>query len=233
MNELNTIYIYGDSIMKATSPDENMKYHFHIGEYLEKFAQLPVTIVNRSKFGAYAEKGLSIVDSDIDKGMKCDIALIEYGGNDCNFDWAAIAEDPEGNHEPKTLPERFVFLMKTMIEKLVSNGVKPVMMTLPPIDSQKYFKFITSRGINGDNILKWLGDLSTIYRYQEMYSNAVERLAYQMGILCIDMRSYMLPNRNFNQLISADGIHPSQDGYRLIFDKLFDILKADIYPKNG
>ena len=225
MAEQNTIYVYGDSIMKATSPDADLKYHFHISDYLEKFSKLPVKIVNRAKFGAYAEKGLSIVESDMKKGVKCDIALLEYGGNDCNFDWAAIAEDPDGHHDPKTLLDNFVSLMKTMAEKLISNGIKPVMMTLPPIDSQRYFRFITRNGENGDNILKWLGDVNRIYRYQEMYSNAVEKLAYNMGVTCIDMRSYILPDPRFKDLISEDGIHPSKAGYELIFDKLYEILQ--------
>lgn len=228
MSEPNTIYVYGDSIMKATSPDANLKYHFHISDYLEKFSKLPVKIVNRAKFGAHAEKGLSIIESDINKGLKCDIALLEYGGNDCNFDWPAIAEDPDGHHDPKTLLDNFVSLMKTMAEKLMSNGVKPVMMTLPPIDSQRYFRFITRNGENGDNILKWLGDVNRIYRYQEMYSNAVEKLAYNMGVACIDVRSCILPDPHFKDLISEDGIHPSEAGYELIFNKLYEILQDNL-----
>ena len=61
---MNNIYVYGDSIMKATLPDENMKYRFHIDEYMTEFNRLPVNIVNRAKFGAYADKGLSILEKD-------------------------------------------------------------------------------------------------------------------------------------------------------------------------
>lgn len=228
MTGQNTIYVYGDSIMKATAPDENMRYHFHIGEYLEKFAKLPVKIVNRAKFGAYAEKGLAILNSDIEKGMKCDAALIEYGGNDCNFNWAEIAENPGGHHDPKTLLDSFIGYMRTMIEKLRANNVKPVIMTLPPIDPQRYFKYITRNGINGDNILKWLGDVNTIYRYQEMYSNAALKLANDLDVMCIDMRSFILPNRDFSKLISEDGIHPSLAGYELIFGKLYEVLQNSL-----
>ena len=37
MSDFGTIYVYGDSIMKATCPDEDMRYHFHIDEFLKGF----------------------------------------------------------------------------------------------------------------------------------------------------------------------------------------------------
>lgn len=220
---MNNIYVYGDSIMKATLPDMNMRYHFHISEYLERFSALPVNIVNRAKFGAYADKGLAIMESDLKKGIDCDIALVEYGGNDCNFDWAAIAENPEGHHDPKTILDRFIMLMTDMVTKLKEKEITPVMMTLPPIDSEKYFECITRDGKSRENILQWLGSVDTIYKYQEMYSNAIAELAKKLGAFCIDMRSYLLPYGT-EELVSADGIHPSERGYELIFGRLYDIL---------
>ena len=224
---MNNIYVYGDSIMKATIPDENMKYHFFANEYMEKFLKLPVSIVNRAKFGAYAEKGLAIIEKDLAKGVDCDIALVEFGGNDCNFDWSAIAVSPEAQHDPKTLPEKFIETMTKIISRLRENGIRPVMMTLPPVDAQRYFNFITRDGKNGENILKWLGDVEIISRYQKMYSDAVSKLASHLQVFCIDIRGY-LSEYSLSEIISADGIHPSSKGYKLIFDRLYEVLAQHI-----
>ena len=221
---MSKIYVYGDSIMKATLPDEKMKYHFHIAEYMEPFSSLPVDIVNRAKFGACADKGLAILENDIKKGIECDIALVEFGGNDCNFNWNEIAERPDEHHDPKTILSTFLETMTSIIEKLRSLGIKPVMMTLPPISSEKYFQCIARDENSKGNILRWLGDVEVIYNYQEMYSDAVAELAHKLGVFCVDVREYLLGYRILD-LVSADGIHPSAIGYNLIFEKLFETLK--------
>ena len=221
---MKNIYIYGDSIMKATLPDANMKYRFHISDYLNRFSALPVNIVNRSKFGAYVDKGLAIVESDIKKQVDCDVALIVYGGNDCNFDWAAIANNPNEKHLPKTVLDKFLSTMTDIVTKLRNRGVVPVMMTLPPVHAARYFECITRDGKCGENILSWLGDVEFIFRYQEMYSNAIAELAKKLKVLCIDMRSY-LSTYSVAEIVSADGIHPSERGYELIFAKLYECFK--------
>ena len=98
------------------------------------------------------------------------------------------------------------------------------MMTLPPIDAEKYFKFITRNGNSGENILRWLGSVDVISKYQEMYSNAVLELSKKLEVFCIDMREY-LSRYSLSNLVSADGIHPSEYGYNLIFGRLYEILE--------
>lgn len=228
MSDFGTIYVYGDSIMKATCPDEDMRYHFHIDEFLKGFKELPVKIINRAKFGASIEKGNAILDRDLEQGLQCKYALVEYGGNDCNFNWQEVAENPDGEHLPKTCLDRFVSVLDGMVKKIKGTGATPVLMTLPPIDSEKYLGYITRNGISRDNIVKWLGDVDRIYRYQEYYSNAILNYAMSSGNPVIDMRSEILPRKDFKSLISKDGIHPSEKGYRIIFEKLFDVLKKQI-----
>ena len=103
-----------------------------------------------------------------------------------------------------------------------------MLMTLPPIDSEKYLAYITRNGISRGNIVKWLGDVEMIYRFQEYYSNAILNYAVTSGSPVIDMRSELLPRHDFKSLISKDGIHPSQKGYKIIFEKLFNVLKNQI-----
>ena len=100
------IYIYGDSLLKATVPDGDFHYHFHINEVMQRYQTKLVEVVNRSKMGATIRKGLSLVRHDLDRGLEARYALVSYGGNDSDFDWAAIDADPEADHRPNTeLPE--------------------------------------------------------------------------------------------------------------------------------
>ena len=88
------IYIYGDSLLKATVPDGDFHYHFHINEVMQRYQTKLVEVVNRSKMGATIRKGLSLVRHDLDRGLEARYALVSYGGNDSDYDWAAIAADP-------------------------------------------------------------------------------------------------------------------------------------------
>lgn len=59
------IYIYGDSLLKATVPDGDFHYHFHINEVMQRYQTKLVEVVNRSKMGATIRKGLSLVRHDL------------------------------------------------------------------------------------------------------------------------------------------------------------------------
>ena len=105
-----------------------------------------------------------------------------------------------------------------MVKALRQNGIKPILVNLPPIHSGKYFNWITRTGLSKEKILSWLGgDIQLIYRHQELYSNVVTRIAIQTKTLLIDVRSYFLDTHNYSQLLCDDGIHPSESGHKLIY----------------
>ena len=157
-------FIYGDSLLKATVPDEDMHYRFHLPEVMAQ----------------YPTDRLELVEHDVQRGMDARWALVAYGGNDSDFDWEAIAAAPEQEHLPHTVLPEFIEKLRCAVQELASAGVQPVLMTLPPIDGQRYFQFI-SRRADGGSILRWLGDVGRIYRHQELYSDTVTELAYAGG----------------------------------------------------
>lgn len=212
-------YIYGDSLLKATVPDEEMRYHFHLPEVMAQYPTDRLEVVNRAKMGATVTKGLSLVEHDAARGIDARWALVAYGGNDSDFDWPAIAAAPEEEHLPHTVLPEFVEKLRCVVKILCDAGVQPVLMTLPPIDSVRYFNFISRRS-DGQRILGWLGDVGRIYRHQEMYSDAVAALAMGEGLPLIDVRRQFLPLRDLPRLIAADGIHLTMPGYRQLFDTL-------------
>ena len=212
-------YIYGDSLLKATVPDEEMHYHFHLPEVMAQYPSDRLEVGNRAKMGATVTKGLSLVAHDAARGIDARWALVAYGGNDSDFDWEAIAAAPEQEHLPHTVLPEFIEKLRCAVQELASAGVQPVLMTLPPIDGQRYFQFI-SRRADGGSILRWLGDVGRIYRHQELYSDAVAALAMTEGLPLIDVRRQFLPMRDLPRYIAADGIHLTMTGYRCLFDTL-------------
>lgn len=151
------IYIYGDSLLKATVPDVDFHYHFHINEVMQRYQTKLVEVVNRSKMGATIRKGLSLVRHDLDRGLEARYALVSYGGNDSDYDWAAIDADPGADHRPNTELPVFADTLHETLDALRQGGVQPVMMTLPPIDGERYLDFLCRDNLRRDRILDWAG----------------------------------------------------------------------------
>ena len=41
-------YVYGDSLLKATVPDEQFHYHFHLPEVMERYSGRQTEVVSRA-----------------------------------------------------------------------------------------------------------------------------------------------------------------------------------------
>lgn len=222
------IYIYGDSLLKATVPDGDFHYRFHINEVMQRYQTKLVEVVNRSKMGATIRKGLSLVRHDLDRGLEARYALVSYGGNDSDFDWAAIDADPEADHRPNTELPVFADTLHETLDALRQGGVQPVMMTLPPIDGERYLSFLCRDNLRRDRILDWLGEPQMIYRHQELYADTAAEIALRENIPLIPVRQTFLRNHRLSQLIAADGIHLTMGGYEQLFDTLADWVKHNI-----
>lgn len=219
------VYIYGDSLLKATVPDREMKYHFHLPEIMERYPADRVQVINRAKMGATVSKGLSLAEHDVARGLEAEYALVCYGGNDSDYDWTAIAADPAGNHQPRTRRQDFRQALGDMLKLFRQRGVQPVLMSLPPIDPRRYLSFICRDGLDRGAIMRWLGDEEMIYRHQELYSDTVMEVAYANGVPLIPVRQAFLEDHHMNDLLSIDGIHMTMEGYCKLFDTLADWLR--------
>lgn len=218
-------YVYGDSLLKATVPDEQFRYHFHLPEIMQRYALGHTQVVNRAKMGATVRKGRSLLQHDLERGMQADYALVAYGGNDSDYDWDAVQAAPEGEHHPRTELPEFRETMRSMLQQLRLQGVQPVLMTLPPIDAQRYLDFLCRDGRSCERIMRWLGDTQMIYRHQELYSDTVAKLAYETGTPLIPVRECFLDDHRLSGLIASDGIHLTVEGYGRLFDTLADWLR--------
>ena len=218
--------IYGDSIMKGTVMDPSCRYHARADELLKGLmAKFNIRFENRARFGSTVEKGLAAVRRDLEsKPLECEYAVVEFGGNDCNFKWNEVADDPEREHLPFTTRDAFVDLYTEAVISLQKRNIKTVLMTLPPIDAEKYLSFIAKSGSDPNRILKWLGDTQMIYRFHESYSNLVVKIAKATRSYIVDVRSYFLDKHNYRELICDDGLHPTEAGYGLIIKAFEDFV---------
>ncbi len=211
---MKTWMIFGDSVMKGVIYD-GRAYHLCRDHKLDFLAQEQVQVRNYAKMGASIELTLSLMRPRMDSDLSDATVMIGCGGNDCDYDWQAISDDPDGAHQPKTSPDDFITAYRSAIRLVQDHGARAALVTLLPLDAERYLDHI-SRGRSRENILRWLGDVDHLYRWQEYYSALVCHLARAFGCPLIDIRSEFLRRGDFRALISPDGIHPTQAGYDLI-----------------
>lgn len=209
------VCVFGDSIGRGVVLPDEGRYKILKPEELGVKKE-ECEIKNYSIFGCTVQRALPVVEKHVEELSDYQNVFLELGGNDCDFDWQGISENPEGEFGPKTPLNIFERTYKKVIETILKAGGDLIVLTFPPIVAERYFKWI-AKGKNGANILKWLGGPNTMYRWQEMYNLKVLELAIRLGVKVIDIRSVFLEDRHYERLISRDGIHPSKKGYELIY----------------
>lgn len=216
---MKNICVFGDSISKGVIIDA-MSDHYSTTK--QSFVNLIsgfepwMHISNYAMFGCTINKGRTLIKRHFAEVENCDAVILEYGGNDCDFDWASIAASPDEQHLPKTPLEDFYNNYKEIIDGLEAIGKKIILLNLPPIDSNKYFDWF-GNGLDKDNIKKWLGgDVHYIYEYHAGYNDKVCEIASEYKLPIIDIRSEFLRQPNYTDLLCRDGIHPNEQGHALI-----------------
>jgi len=222
------VEVFGDSILKGVQlDDENKRYHVDNNidvSMLEK--KFLLNINNFSKFGCTISKAFLMIEKRFNSGeLKCDAIVLNLGGNDCDFDWKAVSERPDDEHEPNTPLDVFSDTYKKIIEYLKEKGIRPIITTLPPLDSQKFFNWFCGGLDKKANVLKWLGGVEAIYRWQENYSRTIERIAEETGTLLVDLRGAFLKHRKLEKLLCEDGTHPNTAGQRVITQGFLEFIE--------
>jgi lysophospholipase L1-like esterase len=233
MEILRKIELFGDSILKGIQINPlNKRYHVNnnidIDMLNKKFS---LDIINHSILGCTVTKGKAMLEKYFSKQADiqpdCSAILVGFGGNDCDFNWKSISENPEARHEPNTPIESFVNIYTNLIEKIKKKGIRPIITSLPPLEPQRYFDWF-SKDLNKENILRWLDGVNTIYRFQEFYSRTVEEIARNTGAKLIDLRGTFLKERCIGRFFCEDGIHPNTEGQNLITQEFTRFFAAGL-----
>ena len=215
------VTVYGDSILKGVVL-ENGKYVVNRSWEQGLSERFGIKIRNRSRFGCTISKAMAAIRRDCETPCEEDeYAVLEFGGNDCDYDWAAIAAEPDRKYDCKTPPEQFLACYREAIALLRAGGRRPVVLTLPPIHSERYLRFICRGGLSRRDIVHWLGDVEAISRWQAMYSAMAEEIAREERTKLIDLRTdFPRDAAALERFLCADGIHPSRAGQGLIYQTL-------------
>jgi lysophospholipase L1-like esterase len=174
-----------------------------------------VEIKNHSRFGQTSAHIMDRLPAMLE--AESDLVLIELGNNDCDKKWEEVIADPDTDHESIVPFETFKNNIRTIIENIRKAGKKPVVMTLHPIDGDRYFDFI-AHGDQGraNNLIKFLGDKNLIYRTQERYAEALERIAVAAQVPTVPLRERLLSVHKYSDYMCSDGIHLNQRGQELV-----------------
>lgn len=221
------VCMFGDSVARGVAFDSVLNRYLFLKDSTTEILKnrLKIKIDNYSKFGCTVIKGKEIILKHEKELPDYAYIGLEFGGNDCDFDWEAVSKNPGSVHYPKTPLDVFERVYSEIIRRISENGGRPVLFTLPPINADKYFKWIT-KGLNAANILKWLGDIQRIYRWHELYSLTVSKIAGAFRLPLIDIRAAFLESSGYQNLICEDGIHPNENGHMLISAVIEDRLKS-------
>lgn len=215
-NSINTINVWGDSILKGavTGYSENRFDVLDDKNSLFLASQkLGFTLVNKSVFGNIINKAQRTLNHDMEKGVTCDLGIIESGGNDCDYDWSAVSADPDSPHNPRNTLSEFLRMTDEMVQTLRAHKITPLLMTMPPLVLDRWYTCITN-GQNEANIKKFLhNDIFRLYSLHELYSMNIVKYAVTHSVQFVDMRMAMLETPDYKSLMCGDGIHPNVEGY--------------------
>ncbi|MBQ3386849.1 MAG: SGNH/GDSL hydrolase family protein [Eggerthellaceae bacterium] len=219
------VEFFGDSIVRGALWADG-KFRLRPGRDFPELSGLGLTVRNNAMIGASIVKGAKTVERRLPALDDRTLVVMGFGGNDCNFDWQAVADAPDDPHLPVVLLQSFRERYARLIAQARGTVSKVALLSLVPLDADKFFAHI-SEGRSAEAILHWLGDKEILYRWHENYNRTVERLAASLGCALIDVRDGFLTRHDFATLIGEDGIHPTEAGYRII-DEIIDAEVEDL-----
>lgn len=218
--------LFGDSIAKGIVFDDfSGRYTTSKNNFATLAADsLGVILSNKAKFGCTIKRGQEVISRIIQtkpNDTPFDFALLEFGGNDCDFNWKEISVNPTVEHLPKTPILEFITIYEQIVQDLKMHKIVPIIMTLPPLVADSYYQWISKDILQKENILSWLGgNVESIYYWHERYNSAVWEVASNMNCLVIDIHKVFLEQKNYRRYFCTDGIHLNQEGHDLVYHVL-------------
>lgn len=220
-----SLHIWGDSIFKGVFFDQTRnRYAILRDNCIQRLSSLlSVPIFNHARMGCTApEAEAALCDEELTPGG---LAIIEFGNNDCDMDWPAVAADPNLDHQAKTPMIHFMATLDTLVARVREAGMQPALVIASPLHAQRYFQWVT-RQLDKASVLDFLGDVERIYRWHEYYAAAVSDTAERLGCPLINLRKAFISHPRYDTLLCVDGIHPNAQGHELMHETLSTQLAA-------
>ena len=156
-----------------------------------------------------------------------DKTLIIQPESGLQYNWQEIAANPSGQHAPVMDLVAYQPQYTNSIAQARAHGQEPVLISLPIMDENRYFAFIT-RGMSMQerkNLLYWLGGKTERLRnIHALYNLSLFRLAAQQCVHILDITSPMLASAHYEQLLEQDGVTLSPEGKQLVENELSTLI---------
>ncbi|MGN0738572.1 MAG: SGNH/GDSL hydrolase family protein [Treponema sp.] len=218
-NQIKRISVYGDSILKGAVTGTSSGHLFDIIEENSLALAgkaLGLEINNQSVFGSTIVKTQKRLNRDIERNTAADLAIIESGGNDCDYDWTFICQNDLSAAEPRVNLSDFIKITDEMVKTCRANKITPLIMTMPPLVPDRWFTHICNNH-DAEKIKAFVKNTpDVLYRNHEKYNLNLLKYCYANNVQFVDMRLAMLEHSNYRNLMCLDGIHPNQDGYKFM-----------------
>lgn len=202
------LVVFGDSILKGVITIPNSDKLFNVTENDSlSLAQkeLGFELDNRSIYGNITSKGLVKLQKFFEKGGEADFCIIEFGSNDCDYDWGTLVQ--------KVPLAEYLENLSAMVKLCRDNKVTPLMMGLIPYVCDDWFKTII-KGQDQAAILNFLGGTAeTLGKNQLIYKNAQADFVQKNKVQFLDPWTIF---EGHKELMCFDGIHPNEKGYKLL-----------------
>ena len=202
------LVVFGDSILKGVITIPNSDKLFDVTENDSlSLAQkeLGFELDNRSIYGNITSKGLVKLQKFFEKGGEADFCIIEFGSNDCDYDWGTLVQ--------KVPLAEYLENLSAMVKLCRDNKVTPLMMGLIPYVCDDWFKTII-KDQDQAAILNFLGGTAeTLGKNQLIYKNAQADFVQKNKVQFLDPWTVFEGHKEF---MCYDGIHPNEEGYKLL-----------------
>jgi lysophospholipase L1-like esterase len=222
---------FGDSLTRGVSYVKGRlrilknNYPAYLQKFMSENQENPeirhAEVVNKGVFNDNSDLLLARLEKDVIKEEPTYV-IIGIGGNDCDFPWKEVAEKPNEEHQAKVPLVQYASNLKELISKLKSSGITPILTTLPPLDPARYYQTVSKRF--GTEVSQWICKVGGIATWHSMYNRTVKNIAEEMDVFLIDVRNAIKSRGHLKDLISEDGIHLTEKGYKVMATEIYENL---------
>ena len=226
MSEIKSVIVWGDSILKGIISSEDLTQirPSEINALQMAGEKLAIEINNKSIYGAHIIKLQSTQTKNLNKGLTADIALIESGTNDCDYEWNDVCTKPFSEITQKVPLADFKRIASEMVDTSRENKITPVLVTAPDL-AIPYWKEYITRGLDKEKIAQFIcHDPYVLLRIQEEYMEALRQIAKEKNVQLIDMRVEFRKTSDPMSLMCKDGVHPNIEAHNLMDDVFVKLL---------
>ena len=215
------IVCFGDSVTFGWNIDYKNSYPCLLAELLEEdYAK--VKVINSGIGGNTILDAYNRVENDV-IGYNPHLVVINFGLNDGRiqekneYENENEAEEPVYDGDKENLPvhnvdlETFSKYYSLIVDKIKSADIKIILMGMNPV-------LVLSSAENN------IGAEEQIEIYKN-YNDEVRKISVNNHIDFIDLWSIFEANDKTNDYLQGDGIHPDEEGFRLIADNVYKVIK--------